>query len=115
MTDNSGFIPAIWMLLVMIFWLLWCILSQLKKMTPPKLVVRDDLILEDTKPGPIVHYKEAPVFEPGDRVRVTGRAGFHRGATGSVVFQEPNEQRCWVMRDGASSPVYYFNYELEAK
>jgi hypothetical protein len=52
-------------------------------------------------------------FQRGDRVRATSQAGFHRGATGIVEFQEPNQERCWVLRDGAGSPVWYHSYELE--
>jgi len=51
----------------------------------------------------------------GERVLATTSAGFHVGAVGTVVFQEPSGHRCWVLRDGTSSPCYFYNYELESE
>lgn len=47
----------------------------------------------------------------GTRVRVKN-GKFSGGALGTVVFQEPAGGRVWVERDGAGSPVYYWNDEL---
>lgn len=58
--------------------------------------------------------EDTPIFQAGDKVRAKDTAGFHRGANGEVVFQEPSGKRCWVLRDGASSPCFYYNYELES-
>lgn len=53
-------------------------------------------------------------FEVGQRVHVNDGSGFHRGAFGRVEFQEPtHEGRVWVLRDGASAPVYFYPRELE--
>lgn len=52
------------------------------------------------------------LFPVGQRVRVTSRSGFSRGAHGVVVFQEPNQGRVWVQRDGADSPSFFYGYEL---
>lgn len=53
-------------------------------------------------------------FGRGDRVAATRSAGFHPGAHGVVVFQEPNPVgKVWVLRDGASSEVFYYPHELE--
>lgn len=54
----------------------------------------------------------------GQRIKVNMRSGFHRGAEGEVVFVEPAAQhwqggKVWVLRDGASSPVWFFVYELD--
>ena len=49
----------------------------------------------------------------GARVRAKQNAGFHKGAVGTVEFVEPAGGKVWVMRDGASSPVYYHEDELE--
>ena len=70
-------------------------------------------VVVDRKPK-VVPEEDTPIFQVGDRVRVNDTAGFHRGATGEVVFQEPSGKRCWVLRDGASSPCFYYNYELES-
>lgn len=54
-------------------------------------------------------------FRPGQRVVALDHAGFHRGVRGVVVFQEPQGSRVtrvWVLRDGASSEVFYYDYEL---
>lgn len=48
----------------------------------------------------------------GDRVRVNDRSGFSKGSKGTVEFVEPVE-RIWVLRDGASSPVFFYDYELD--
>jgi len=55
----------------------------------------------------------------GDRVRASKTAGFHKGARG-VIVEPPTGQRdktldnqVWVLRDGASSPVWYGKSELE--
>lgn len=52
-------------------------------------------------------------FPIGVRVNVNQRSGFHKGARGVVQFQEPNEGRIWVLRDGADGPVFYYGYELD--
>lgn len=53
-------------------------------------------------------------FEPGTRVRANQTAGFHRGAEGTVQFQEPGSHfRVWVLRDKADSPVFYYPDELD--
>lgn len=115
-TAITIFPPMIWVTLMAILWTLWTISAQLKTLlTPPTLVVPDDFPAEELKPGPIVHYTEAPTYAPGSRVRVRGNAGFHRGARGVVVFQEPNNQRCWVVRDHTTSPVFFYNHELVAE
>jgi len=48
-------------------------------------------------------------FQRGSRVQVI--QGFNVGAHGVVEFVEPTG-RVWVLRDGASKPVYYESYEL---
>ena len=53
------------------------------------------------------------IIPVGTRVRANSRAGFHRGAEGSVVFQEPAGGKLWVQRDGAMGPCYYWNDELD--
>ena len=52
-------------------------------------------------------------FLRGDRVRATMNAGFHKGACGVVEFVEPSYNRVWVLRDHATTPVYYHPDELE--
>lgn len=84
-----------------------------KLMKGPRLIVPDDLDLSNLKPGPIVWERPQRVYKRGDRVRVTQRSGFNRGAVGVVEFQEPNDTRCWVIRDGAGSPCWFTNHELE--
>ena len=56
---------------------------------------------------------EVDLMKRGDRVRVVQTAGFHAGAHGIIEFVEPAYTRIWVLRDGASSPVYYSPSELE--
>jgi hypothetical protein len=57
---------------------------------------------------------EIHIFKHGDRVRATEKSGFHRGATGTVQFQKAGAlDRCWVLRDGAGGPCWFYNYELE--
>lgn len=53
-----------------------------------------------------------PTFKRGDRVRVK-RHGWNPGATGTIEFQEPNGNRCWMVRDRADGPLYWMNHELE--
>lgn len=56
-------------------------------------------------------------FERGQRVVALDHAGFHRGARGAVMFQEPAGGpacKVWVLRDGASSEVFYYDHELAA-
>ena len=48
----------------------------------------------------------------GDRVLVNNRSGFSKGSKGTVEFVEPVE-RIWVLRDGSSSPVFFYDYELD--
>lgn len=48
----------------------------------------------------------------GDRVRANQGAGFHRGARGVVDRVDPGGL-LWVIRDGASSPVFYHLHELD--
>lgn len=53
-------------------------------------------------------------FSKGVRVVASSHAGFHTGAHGFVIFQEPNTiGRVWVLRDGAQSEVFYYPHELE--
>lgn len=53
-------------------------------------------------------------FEVGQRVVSLGTSGFHKGAHGVVQFQEYTFQaRVWVLRDGASQPVFFYPHELE--
>lgn len=40
-------------------------------------------------------------------------AGFNVGARGVVEFVEPSGQKVWVLRNGASNPVYYHPDELQ--
>lgn len=56
------------------------------------------------------HYPRG--FVRGDRVFATHKAGFHKGAHGVVEFVEPTG-KVWVLRDGASGPVYYMPDELD--
>ena len=51
-----------------------------------------------------------PVFKEGMRVVAKKTAGFHAGAHGVI---KSIELRIWVLRDGASSLVYYDTSELE--
>lgn len=53
------------------------------------------------------------VFHRGMRVLVNNKSGFNQGARGYVEFQEPANGRVWVMREGASAPVYFWPFELE--
>lgn len=39
-------------------------------------------------------------------------AGFNVGARGVVEFVEPSGQKIWVLRNGASTPVFYHPDEL---
>ncbi|AVH85268.1 hypothetical protein RsoM2USA_340 [Ralstonia phage RsoM2USA] len=48
----------------------------------------------------------------GDRVLVNNKSGFSKGSRGTVEFVEPVE-RIWVLRDGSSSPVFFYDYELD--
>ena len=45
--------------------------------------------------------------------RVKVIAGFNVGATGVVEFVEPSGKKIWVLRDGASTPVFYHPSELQ--
>lgn len=47
----------------------------------------------------------------GHRVKVV--AGFNVGAHGVVEFVEPSGEKIWVLRDGASTPVFYHPKELQ--
>ncbi len=47
----------------------------------------------------------------GHTVRVV--AGFNVGARGIVEFVEPSGEKIWVLRDGASTPVFYHPSELQ--
>jgi hypothetical protein len=51
-------------------------------------------------------------FQVGDRVVANQQAGFHKGAHGVIEYMTPAGQ-IWVMRDGASSPVYWHAFELD--
>ncbi len=53
------------------------------------------------------------VIPNGTRVKVRNNSGFHRGAQGETVFQEPAGGKVWVWRDGSGGPCYFFNEELE--
>lgn len=50
-------------------------------------------------------------FQVNQRVRVLQSAGFSRGARGIVTEVEGNQ--IWVLRDGAGSPAYFLECELE--
>ena len=52
------------------------------------------------------------VFVRGDRVSVNSSSGFHQGARGVVEFVEPSG-KVWVLRDGASGPVFFYPKELD--
>lgn len=52
-------------------------------------------------------------FARGDRVVANQTAGFHKGAHGTVEFVEPSGKKVWVLRDHASTPVYYHPDELD--
>ncbi len=47
----------------------------------------------------------------GHSVKVV--AGFNVGARGIVEFVEPSGEKIWVLRDGASTPVFYHPEELK--
>lgn len=49
----------------------------------------------------------------GQWVRANGKAGFHRGAEGRVVFQEPSGGILWVQREGTGGPCWYHIDELD--
>lgn len=51
-------------------------------------------------------------FKRGDRVQANLYAGFHKGAKGVVQYVEPSG-KIWVLRDGASSDVFYHSVELD--
>ena len=59
-----------------------------------------------------VPFVELFTFHKGDRVRANQHASFHRGMTGTIEFIE-SDRRIWVMRDGATSAVYYDAVELD--
>jgi hypothetical protein len=59
-----------------------------------------------------LQYK-AKTFVEGERVVVNESSGFHVGAKGTVKFVEPSGQIIWVIRDGATTPVYFRNTELD--
>ena len=101
-------------ILVMILFVNWNVLSIKAKLKPPRMIVPDDLDTKELRPGPIVRLPAPPTYERGDRVRIKETAGFSRGATGVVKFQEPTGERCWVIRHGADSPAWFWNRELEA-
>lgn len=52
-------------------------------------------------------------FVRGDRVVANQNAGFHKGAHGVVEFVEPSGKKVWVLRDHATTPVYYHPDELD--
>jgi hypothetical protein len=58
-----------------------------------------------------------PKFNIGSRVKVAQTAGFSRGAKGAVVETPEGfthlDNRIFVLRDGASSAVWFFDYELK--
>ncbi len=47
----------------------------------------------------------------GHTVKVV--AGFNTGTRGIVEFVEPSGEKIWVLRDGASTPVFYRPDELQ--
>lgn len=57
--------------------------------------------------------EQKKVLTRGARVRVVEGAGFHVGALGVVEFVEPARDRVWVLRDHASSAVWFTASELE--
>jgi hypothetical protein len=58
----------------------------------------------------MAHVKTLQSYHRGVRVKLKtmGRNGF-----GTIEFVEPNGERIWVLRDGASSPVFFHPYELD--
>jgi len=58
------------------------------------------------------HEKSEATFNPGERVRANQTSGFHRGAKGTVSYQEPHGGKVWVRRDGASADCFFMPGEL---
>ncbi len=56
--------------------------------------------------------EEKKTFKRGDRVQANEQAGFHKGAKGTVQYVEPSG-KIWVLKDGASSDVFYYPDELD--
>jgi hypothetical protein len=52
-------------------------------------------------------------FNRGDIVRANQYAGFHQGAEGVVMYQEPNGGRVWVRRVGTDADVFYWTDEID--
>lgn len=50
-------------------------------------------------------------YKRNDRVVVI--KGFNVGAKGNIEFVEPSGEKIWVLRDGASTPVFYRPDELQ--
>ncbi len=69
--------------------------------------------IEDEKEDAIQARRNNGVYPVGQRVWVNKHSGFSRGATGVVVFQEPNQGKVWVQRDGAEGPAFFYGSELE--
>jgi hypothetical protein len=57
--------------------------------------------------------KMSALHAKSERVVVNESSGFHVGAKGTVKFVEPSGQIIWVIRDGATTPVYFRNTELD--
>jgi hypothetical protein len=70
---------------------------------------------EPPPPPPI--FEETPSWiQEGVRVEVTQSAGFNKGAKGVVKFVQPRgtqTSKVWIIRDGASPPVWYWPRELK--
>jgi hypothetical protein len=55
---------------------------------------------------------EREKFKIGTRVYANSSAGFHKGVEGVIEYVEPTGN-CWVLRDGATTAVYYKQHELD--
>lgn len=60
-------------------------------------------------------------FKIGDRVQIRRNSGFSRGAIGTVVETPKTHNNVfeghlilWVERDGSASPMFFFEWELQA-
>ena len=53
------------------------------------------------------------VWKRGDRVKGSKTCGFNASMTGTVQYVEMANNHVWVLRDGASSDVFYMPHELD--
>lgn len=65
-----------------------------------------------TEPLPLPRRQPIHTFKKGDRVRILPHAGFCPNFQGVVDYQEPNGNKCWVIRDNAGSALWWWNHEL---